>query len=271
MRGAGAWLLVAVAMGVLAAVVAPSRAVFEKSVGIALMPMGLCWLVFGAWCAWRSVVNPRALWWPLCAWCVCTVQGNEPLGQWCMQQLEAPYQADPYAQGPFDAVVVLGGGASSSPHDGYELGPAGDRILLGARLYLRAQTPVLVTTGTPIAGFQEPLDSTLATSLMWQDLHIPAAHIVRVENTTTTREEATQVAALVRARGWQRVGLVTSAWHMRRAQRLFAAAGVSTVPLAADHRGTPTWNGLYSVIPTGTGAYHLQKAGWEWLGGVVGR
>jgi uncharacterized SAM-binding protein YcdF (DUF218 family) len=249
----------------------PGGAVLEKSIGILLLPTGLVWFMVGLAAAAMVAQRCRGGGAMVALWVVLGVVGNEPLGQWCMSQLEEPFGADPLRQGKFDAVVVLGGGASSGPNDQVELGPAGDRIVLGARLYLRGQTPLLVTTGTAIAGFQSPLDSTVATTMMWRDLGIPAEAIVPVGNTTTTREEATQVAALVRARGWQRVGLLTSAWHLRRAVRLFTRAGVEVVPIAADHRGSPTWNGLYSMIPTGTGSYHLQKAGWEWLGYVVGK
>jgi len=67
------------------------------------------------------------------------------------------------------------------------------------------------------------------------------------------------------------VGLLTSAWHLRRAEGLFRGAGVDVVPLAADHVGPPTWDGLYSVVPVGMGAWLQQRAAWEWLGAAVGR
>jgi hypothetical protein len=58
---------------------------------------------------------------------------------------------------------------------------------------------------------------------------------------------------------------------MRRALGLFRREGVAVVPLAADHRGTPEWRGLFSVIPVGTGAWLQQKAAWEFVGALAGR
>jgi hypothetical protein len=52
---------------------------------------------------------------------------------------------------------------------------------------------------------------------------------------------------------------------------LFARAGVTVVPLAADSRGNPTWDGLFSMVPVGEGAWLQQKAVWELIGAAVGR
>ena len=43
------------------------------------------------------------------------------------------------------------------------------------------------------------------------------------------------------------------------------------MPLAADHRGEPTWEGIYSLIPIGNAAWMQQKAVWEFLGAATGR
>jgi uncharacterized SAM-binding protein YcdF (DUF218 family) len=248
----------------------PGGLVLSKTVARVLLPMGLLFAAAWAVAVWRLGSRGPARGAVAVAVAV-TVVGNEPLGQGMMQLLEAPYQEDPFAQGTFDAVVVLGGGAQGAAHGHGELGPSGDRVFLGARLFHAHRTPVLVATGTPIAGFLKPFDSLSTTTTLWRDVQVPADAIVTVNDTRTTSEEARAVAALVRERGWTRVGLVTSAWHMRRAERLFRAAGVDVVPVAADHRGEPTWEGLYSVVPVGNGAYLQQKAAWEWIGALVGR
>ncbi len=256
---------------VVAALGAPSGLVLSKTVGRAALPLGLFWLALVVRALWLLVDGARAAARAVALVVVVTLLGNEPLGRWLCAVLEAPYRADPFDNAPFDAVIVLGGGAQPAPHEAYELGPSGDRIFLGARLWTARLTPLLVTTGTPIAGFSHGFDSRAATTRLWRDLGIPAEAIVAVADTRTTSEEAAACARLVRERGWKRVGLVTSAWHMRRAHGLFRRAGVDVVPLAADHQGTPTWDGLYSLVPTGSGAWAQQKAAWEWLGAAAGR
>ena len=263
-------VVVVVAVGA-AALGAPSGLVLSKTIGRAVLPLGLFWLVLLARALWLLVQGARGALSAVGLVVVVTVLGSEPLGRWMCEVLEAPYRADPFDHAPFDAVIVLGGGAQQAPHESFELGPSGDRIFLGARLWVARLTPLLVTTGTPIAGFQHSFDSREATTRLWRDLGIPAEAIVNVDDTRTTGEEAAACARLVRERGWQRVGLVTSAWHLRRAEGLFRRAGVDVVPLAADHQGTPTWDGLYSVVPVGVGAWLQQKAAWEWIGAAVGR
>ncbi len=265
-------MFLAVAMIVFGLLSAPPGLVLTKTLGRAVLPLGLLWLVLLGQTLWSVVRDDRrgALRSGVLALAV-TLLGNEPLGRWLCARLEEPYLADPFDNAPFDAVIVLGGGAQIAPHDAYELGPSGDRIFLGARLWTARLTPTLVTTGTPIADFANSLDSTLATRRLWRDLGIPDEAVVAVDGTRTTREEAEASARLIQERGWRRVGVVTSAWHMRRALALFHRAGVSVVPLAADHRGTPEWDGLYSVVPVGAGAWLQQKAMWEWLGAAVGR
>lgn len=263
-----------------AVVAAPTGLILSKTIARSLLPLGLLWLAVVFITVLRLVVDDRRNAMKSGALALAlTLLGNEWIGQGMMQLLEAPFQGDPFAEAPLDAVVVLGGGAQQAPHPGFELGPSGDRIYLGARLYFARRTPLLVTTGTPIEGFQVPFDSLEATAKLWRDIGVPDEAIVKVTGTRTTGEEARQVALLIRERGWRRVGLVTSAWHLRRATGLFArelrskglADAVVVVPLAADHRGTPTWEGLYSLVPTGNGAYLQQKAAWEWIGAAVGR
>jgi len=273
-RRAGVAVAVVVLLAI-AVIAGPSGLVLTKVIGRLALPMGLVWVAVVVVTAWhiarRHVVAAR---WSGAAVVVLTLLGNDPLGQWLMQRLEAPYQADPFAEAAFDVVIVLGGGASGAPHAHYELSPSGDRVLLGARLWHAKSTPLLIATGTKIAGFQDQFDNLLATRTIWRDLGVDDDAIVVIDDTRTTGEEAAACAKLVRDRGFKRVGVVSSAWHLRRAMRLFARedfGGAVVVPLAADHRGAPTWEGFFSVVPVGQGAWLQQKAVWELLGAATAR
>ncbi len=267
-------IVAVVVLAVVAVIAGPEGLVLTKAIGRLALPFGLLWLVLVVISAWQIAGRAAAARWSGAAVVALTLLGNDPLGQWLMQQLEAPYQADPFAEAPFDVVIVLGGGASGAPHGHFELSPSGDRVLLGARLWHAQLTPLLMATGTKIAGFQQQFDNLLATHTIWRELGVADTNIVVVDNTRTTAEEAAACAKLVRERGFKRVGVVTSAWHMRRAMKLFAHEdfdGAVVVPLAADHRGEPTWEGFFSVIPVGQGAWLQQKAIWELLGALVAR
>jgi uncharacterized SAM-binding protein YcdF (DUF218 family) len=85
-----------------------------------------------------------------------------------------------------------------------------------------------------------------------------------------TRENAVYSAAIVRARGWHDVIIVTSAFHMPRAYGCFRAVGLAVDTSPVDFR---SYGGDFrgELIPR---ADHLQQstaALREWLGRVVYR
>ena len=61
-----------------------------------------------------------------------TLAGNGGLSKALLVWLERDYAGiDPLKQGPFDAVVVLGGGTEIAPNGQCQLTNAGDRVALG--------------------------------------------------------------------------------------------------------------------------------------------
>lgn len=266
-RGAAGAALAAIAI-----VAGPSGLVVQKLVARLVMPAAwvwdLAWLAFvvGIARARRRLAIAGAV-----VGVLLTLAGSEAIGQAMTYWLERDHRDDPYAKGSFDAVFLLGGGVDLAPHPSYELGPAGDRVALAARLHHRGLTKHIVISGTVIEGLSETFDNVSATDLILRELGVPAEAIVRQPGATrNTREEAAAAARLIRERGWTRVGVLTSAWHMRRALALFERAGVHGVPLAADHRGSLQWDGLYSIVPRDAGYYLVSKASWELLGAAIG-
>ena len=259
--------LAAIGVAILAA---GSVIVLGKIVARMLMPIGLVWSA--GWIACVIALARRQARHALMGAALgvaMTLTGSETFGQALMSILERDYQNDPYQGPPLDVVFVLGGGVDPSPHDSYELGPSGDRVLLGARLYLRGRAKMLVASGTTIEGLGVPFDNVGGTHRIWRDLGVPDDAIGTLTGETrNTREEAQAAAAFVRAHNFASVGLVTSAWHMNRARKTFEAEGLTVVPLAADHRGGPKWDGLASIVPTANGAFHVGKACWEFLGAL---
>ncbi len=67
------------------------------------------------------------------------------------------------------------------------------------------------------------------------DLGVPAAALLTEERSRNTRENAEMSARLLCERGIQKVLLVTSALHMRRAVHLFEQQGLLVHPVATDH------------------------------------
>lgn len=62
---------------------------------------------------------------------------------------------------------------------------------------------------------------------------VPRHALILETESLTTRENARKVAVILEDRGFQRIGLVTSDFHMRRAAWLFRREGTSVTPFPA--------------------------------------
>ena len=69
-----------------------------------------------------------------------------------------------------------------------------------------------------------------------RDWGIDASRIVEERESRNTRENATQSARIVAEKGWTRLLLVTSAFHMPRALACFEQAGLHPDVLPVDFR-----------------------------------
>lgn len=134
----------------------------------------------------------------------------------------------PFAQadqvGDIDAVVILGGGADIHKSCGrVELFDAADRVWKGASLWNACNRPELKF----VLGGQT--DENILVLL--KDFGIPADVVSIYKDARTTQEEA----KLIAESGVKKIALVTSAWHMPRAKRLFERAGFEIVPAPCDY------------------------------------
>ena len=178
-----------------------------------------------------------------------------------------------------DAVVVLGGGLRPAlpPRQGVEVAEGGDRLLRGMQLVRRGLAPLLVTSGGRVSFTSNdpaPAEAIWARDLALE-LGLPADRILINPGSRTTAEEARDIGALGRRRGWTRVLLVTSAFHMPRSMATFQQrSGLTVVPVACDyqlpdraHYGQPTLgNTLKSLLPDAEALYLSTVALKEHLG-----
>lgn len=144
-----------------------------------------------------------------------------------------------------DAIVVLSEGRVVAPGKAAvsEWNDA-DRFFGGVELFKAGKSPLLVFTGgaAPWEPKAAPEGDLLAGYA--KAMGVPDGQIVKTPRVTNTAEEARAVATLLRARlsgptwrgGPPRVLLVTSAFHMPRARRLFERAGMSVIPFPVDFK-----------------------------------
>lgn len=132
-----------------------------------------------------------------------------------------------------DAIVVLAGGTND---DGLILPQATDRLLKGLELLNRGIAPVLVlpreadSVGNRLVTPRDDHERIIAL--------VPGARskVVLSGLTHSTRDEAVRTAALFRSRGWNRVVVVTSPLHTRRACATFEKIGMTVSCIAAEWR-----------------------------------
>jgi uncharacterized SAM-binding protein YcdF (DUF218 family) len=222
---------------------------FNKFLPLFVLPIG-----------WVALLVLFAIWrkkrWPLFAAIAVLYVASLPyVGDRLLGSVEARYPAVRIAEaGPADAIVVLGGMIGPRVEPGYvpNFSDAGERFEGGVALVQAGRADWLVFTG---AGMN--WQGTTATE--GDELKrlavvrgVSAEKILVAGKVANTADEAAAVAALVHARGWQRVILVTTAWHMPRSAYQFKKAGVNCLPFPVDFRfDRSRGSSLIDFVPRG--------------------
>lgn len=133
-----------------------------------------------------------------------------------------------------DAVMVLSAGVND---DGTISHPSMDQLIKGMELVNRGIAPVLIVTREAYI-----INGRLVTSQRDQERIVSltpggVSRLVNAGVTHSTHDEAVRAVALVRARNWKRIVLVTSPLHTRRACATFEKAGVVVSCTPSNTRG----------------------------------
>lgn len=188
------------------------------------------------------------------------------VGDALLRPLENAY-ANPSLVPLHDAVsfvVVLGSGYQ--PRDGVPVtGALADdglaRIVEGVRILRLLPTARMILSGGAGDGLAP---SAVGYALLAQELGVDPTRLDILDWPLDTHQEAQAVAALVGSRPFI---LVTSAYHMPRAMRLMALAGVH--PIAAPTgqlSDMPPLKGWRKFVPTSGGLRKTERAIHEYLG-----
>lgn len=240
----------------------------KKVMAMLVLPAGAIWLALLGLTFWPGIrKSVRCLTAGL--WIVYTLAGSPYVGVALLRTLERPYYSEENSTQELDTLILLGGGTIRSPGGNPSLGTHGDRVLRPAMLYHRGQVKTLITTGRSVTEKGEDRLLSRETSLIWQDLGVPEEVIVEISEPRNTSEELAAVAELLREHPeWKRVGLCSSASHLKRAMKEARKQGLDLQPVPSDFRSTPLpFNSLY-LVPQGRGFRDVQTALWEYLGGL---
>jgi uncharacterized SAM-binding protein YcdF (DUF218 family) len=228
----------------------------KKSVSFWLMPLPFCLtlLVVGTCYLFSPRLNRLGRRLVTMATLLLFLFSNKFVSTALVQSLEQRYPAVPELS-PGDPVparlaacryiVVLGGGHGDVPllsATNKLSSSALARIFEGVRLARIFPGARLIVTGPGAPGHPTHAAVLAAAAV---SLGLDRSRIILSPEGHDTEDESQRVKAIV---GSDHVALVTSAWHMPRANALFRHAGVATVPCPADYSARAnvyfSWNDL---------------------------
>ena len=154
-----------------------------------------------------------------------------------------------------DAIVVLSGMVSTIKTGDtfkYEFGGGVDRILSGMDLFKNNKAPLLILTRGKLP-WQQGMPEGEYLKEFAIKFGIPEESILLTDNVQNTDEEAKSVKKLLSSNDTE-VILVTSAYHMSRAKKVFEAANIKVIPFAVDFKSSKKIT-LMDFIPSAVGLY----------------
>ena len=154
----------------------------------------------------------------------------------------------------YDAIVLLGGviGPEGASPDQPNWNDSIERLTVTRDLLVAGRAGSVIVSGGSygIPGLPTEAEYLKRQLVAWG---IAEDRVVLEDRALNTRENAVFSGALARARGFQRLLVVTSAFHVPRAQGCFRAAGVEADFLPVDYRmrdpaRNPHWLPRSSVL-----------------------
>jgi uncharacterized SAM-binding protein YcdF (DUF218 family) len=203
---------------------------FNKLLPVFVLPIGVVTILIllAVWKKWR--------WAALAATFVLLASSTGVVANLLLRPLENAYPARSIASVPeVDAVLVLGGIMSPGKETGLvtEWSEAVERFDAGVEIVQRGKARLLLFPGDA--------RGSEGTALQREALErgVPRDQVMVIGAVGNTADEAEQLKRFAAQRGLKRVLLVTSAWHMPRAMRLFKRAGVEITAFPVDYRALP--------------------------------
>lgn len=172
-----------------------------------------------------------------------------------------------------DYAVVLGG---MTEYTGYEFEPfqlldAADRLMVGMKLVNQGYAETLILSGgnNPLIDNEAPSEALLMKDWIRTYTNFDTTAIRIEPASVNTYENALGVKKVLEREGkGDRVFLITSAYHMRRARMIFEGVGLKPFPVATDHRSAKELDdsGILNWIPNSAALHYSSEILRELVG-----
>jgi len=211
----------------------------------------------------------RAPWVPLALASLLFLSTSAPVAWLANASLECWYPSSPRPEGDAGAIVVLAG-AVFQPRAWRPVAYLGrdtyERCRHAAWLHKSWRALPVIASG----GRTDALDphSSLARA-MGEYLEfegVPGEKIWLEEDSRDTWENAERSAEMLRARGIESVVLVSSGYHMLRAERCFRAQGLEVIAAPCGLRAAAFEGGFEAWIPSYHALASNERVVHEWIG-----
>ncbi len=181
---------------------------------------------------------------------------NEILLKW-----EPPAKADSELKPDYNYGIVLSGMVwYDTETDRINFMQSSDRIWQAVRLYAEGRIEKILITGGKADFFdRDTIESALLKNFLIQ-IGIPDSAVVTEELSRNTHENAVNTARLLQNLPHENLLLITSASHMRRANRCFEKAGLYCDIYPTDHNsGTRRFNPVIMLFPDVQTLFHWNE------------
>lgn len=249
------------------------RSIAERAATSLAMPIGILWLIIFAATCWCALQRRRiGFLLVLSIWLLLSISHNRYFATWIFQFVEHPFVEVDETPNRFRTVFVLGGGAGIDPEGKPQMGGDGQRLVYAARLWHAGVAQSIVCTGSkPLGRDPSDIGRELLTSIGVDDKDI---YEIKGDNTSEEMQHAREFLDDL-PDGFPTEGeiaLITSAYHMPRAQRLANANGLELAPLPCNYRvrGKEVFSPWY-LLPESGAASTVGAAIKEMLAALVGR
>jgi len=134
------------------------------------------------------------------------------------------------------AIVVLGGGVCDTVPDfdgeGQLSENAANRFIMGLRLYKALHIPIILSGGQ---GFSRTITEAEIAQRTLAASGIEEKYLLKEDKSRNTYENALYTKQLCQEKHFQKIILVTSAYHLPRSVILFQREGINVIPYPAGY------------------------------------
>ena len=167
-----------------------------------------------------------------------------------------------------DAIVVLGGGSVGGVKDfdgeGQVGADAANRLLMGIRLHRALNLPVLLSGGQVFSytGTEADIEYRLL-----KGAGVDEKFLLKENKSRNTVENARFTKRVCESRGFNKVVLVTSGYHLPRAVLIFEREGMDVIPYPTDYKTSKEFVvNAFAFTPSITSLHNSAIAIREYLG-----